>query len=166
MNPRVAADVALGLAGVWLIVSRIPELGVSLVFSAVEEDRSVPWFVLVHVGLVIVCGVSLVLLRHRIAAWLVPKPPADLMPSVGGLQAAAFSVMGVFLLADGLADLLAQLTVSISDDGVSSIERFAGPVARVLVGLALFLGARGLATTWQTLRTAGLSSRDPDAGAA
>ncbi len=87
MNPRNAAAIALGVAGVWLVVSRFPELGVSLVYSAMEPDGSIPWFVLVHVGLVIVCGFGLLLLCHRIATWLVPTCQPDLNDSVAGLQA-------------------------------------------------------------------------------
>jgi hypothetical protein len=166
MNPRNAAEIALGVAGVWLIVSRLPELGVSLVASIKNPNGSVPWFVLVHLGVMIGCGLGLVFLRHRIAAWLVPMPEPDLKESVAGLQAAAFSVVGLFLLAQGLAEFLARLTVSASDPGVSSAERFAGPLAQTLVGLALFLGTRGLVGIWQSLRTAGLSSRDRGAGAA
>ena len=166
MNSRNAAEIALGVAGVWLIVSRIPELGVSLVYSALEPDGSVPWFPLVHVGLVIVCGLGLLLLRHRIASWLVPTPQPDFSGSVAGLQAAAFSVVGLFLLAQGLADLLARLTRSIADSGNASLDRLGGPLAQIAVGLALFLGARGLATIWQSLRTAGRQSGDRGAGAA
>ncbi len=68
MNPRNAAEIALGVAGVWLIVSRIPDLGVSLAFLPREADGSLPWFVIVHVGLVIVCGIGLLLSRPRIAS--------------------------------------------------------------------------------------------------
>jgi hypothetical protein len=166
MNPRNAAEIALGVAGVWLIVSRIPELGVSLVYPIAEPEGSLPWFVVVHVGLVIVCGLGLLLLRHRIASWLVPTSQPDLSGSVAGFQAAAFSVLGLFLLAQGLADILAQLTISVSGSQGSSFDRFAGPIAQTAVGLALFLGARGVATIWQSLRTAGRPSGGGDAGAA
>jgi hypothetical protein len=166
MNPRNAAEIALGVAGVWLIVSRMPELGLGLVFTPRQPDGSLSWIVLVLVGLVILCGLGLVLLRHRIASWLVPMPQPDLTGSVAGMQAVAFSVVGVFLLADGLAGLLAQLTMLVSDAWGSSVERLAAPLAQVAVGLALFLGARRLATIWQSLRTAGRPNGDRDGGAA
>ena len=166
MNPRNAAEIALGVAGVWLIVSRLPEFGVSLVAHLWSPDGSVPWFVLVHLGVVIGCGLGLLFLRHRIAAWLVPMPQPDLRASVSGLQAAAFSVVGLSLLAEGLAELLAQLTLSATELGGSSWGRFAGSLAQIAVGLGLFLGARGLVGVWRSLRTAGLPSEDRDAGAA
>jgi hypothetical protein len=166
MNPRNAAEVALGVAGVWLIVSRMPELGLSLVFTPRQPDGSFSWIVLLLIGLVILCGLGLVLLRHRIASWLVPMPQPDLSGSVAGIQAVAFSVVGVFLLAHGFAGLLAQLAMLVSDTWGSSVERLATPLAQVAVGLALFLGARRLATIWQSLRTAGRPTGDRDGGAA
>jgi hypothetical protein len=162
MNPRNAAEIALGVAGLWLIVSQIPDLGVSLAFSPREPDGSLPWFVIVHVGLVIVCGIGLLLLRRRIASWLVPESQPDLGGSAAAFQAAAFSVVGVFLLAKGLADFLAQLTLSVPEGGGWSFDRVARPLAQVTVGLGLFLGARGVAAMWQSLRTAGRASGDSD----
>ena len=166
MNSRNAAEIALGVAGVWLIASRLPELGLSLVFTPRQPDGSLSWILILSVGLVVLCGLGLVLLRHRIASWLVPMPQADLKVSAPGLQAAAFSVIGVFLLAQGLTGFLAQLTISVADVWDSSLERFAAPLAQVAIGLALFLGARRLATVWQSLRSAGLPSGDKDGGAA
>lgn len=163
MNPRNAAEIAIGVAGLWLIVSRIPDLGVSLAFSPREPDGSLPWFVVVHVGLVIVCGIGLLLLRRRIASWLVPESRPDLGGSVAGFQAAAFSVVGVFLLAEGLSDFLAQLTLSAPEGGSWSFDRVARPLAQIAVGLGLFLGARGMATTWQFLRSAGRAAGKRDA---
>ena len=68
MNPRNAAGIALGVAGVWLIVSRLPEFGVSLVAPLWSPDGSVPWFVLVHLGVVIGCGLGL-LFRVGACCW-------------------------------------------------------------------------------------------------
>jgi hypothetical protein len=165
MNPRNAAEIALGVAGVWLIASRLPELGLSLVFSPRDPDGSLSWIGLVSVGLVLLCGVGLVLLRYRIASWLVPVAEPELRGSVAGLQAVAFSVIGVFLLARGLASFLARLTLSPHVWG-SLIERLAAPLAEILVGLALFVGARRLTAIWHSLRTAGLPSGGKDDGAA
>jgi hypothetical protein len=158
MNPRTAAEIALGIAGVWLIVSRVPDLGVSLAFSPSDPDGSIPWFVVVHVGLVIACGIGLLLLRRRIASWLVPEPQPDLRGSAAGFQAAAFSVIGVLLLAEGLADCLAQLTLSPREGGGWSFDRVARPLAQIAVGLGLFLGSPGVANIWQSLRAAGSSA--------
>jgi len=166
MNSRHAAEIALGVAGIWLIVSRTPELGLSLVFSPRQPDGSLSWIAIVAVGLVILCGLGLVLLRQRIAAWLVPMPQADLGGAAAGIQAVAFSVVGVFLLAHGLAGFLAHLAMLISEARNSSVERLAVPLAEIAVGLALFVGSRRLAAVWQSLRTLGLPGGDKGDGAA
>jgi hypothetical protein len=68
------------------------------------------------------------------------------------------------LLARGLSDLLAQLALSTSSDGRALSGGYATPLAQIVVGLALFLGARALAGMWQSLRPAERSSgHDRDA---
>jgi hypothetical protein len=162
MNSRHTAEIALGVAGVWLIASRMPELGLSVVFSLRDHDGSLNWIVAVSFGAVILFGLGLILLRHRIASWLVPIPEQELKGSAADLQAVAFSVMGVFLLVRGLADFLARLSVSLPGVWGSSSERFAAPLAQVAVGLALFVGSRRLAASWRSLRTGGFPSRGKD----
>jgi hypothetical protein len=95
---------------------------------------------------------GLLLLRHSIAARLVPTEEPDLTGSVSGLQAAAFAVIGVVLVARGLADVLGRLVMAISYSGPISVSWFAPGVAQVIVGLTLFLGARGLVTVWHSIR--------------
>ena len=162
MNPRNAAEIALGVAAVWLIVSRIPELVMSLAFLPAGPDGLFRWIGVVHAGLVVLCGLGLAHLRRRIASWLVPVAQPDLTGPIAGFQSAAFSVIGVILVADGLSDLFHQLAISTLNVGRPS----AGPLARIAVGLALFVGARGIVAIWQSLRTAGLPSRDRDDGGA
>ena len=166
MNPRNAAEIALGVAGVWLIVSRLPELAVSIAFFPSEQDGLLRWLGVVHFGLVVVCGLGLVLLRHRLASWLVPMQQADLTGSATGLQAAAFSVVGLLLLAQGLADSLARLLSHLFRLPETFVWPLALPLAQIAVGLAVFLGARGLVSIWQSLRTAGRPNGDRERGAA
>ena len=116
-------------------------------------------------SVVILCGLGLVLLRHRIAAWLVPVPQPELGSSAAGVQAVAFSVVGVFLLAHGLAGFLAHLAMLVSEAWGSSVELLAAPIAEIAVGAAVFVGSRRLAAVWQSLRTAAVPSRDRDDGA-
>jgi len=165
MNPRNVAEIALGVAGIWLIASRLPEVGLSLVFTPRDPDGSLSWIGLVSVGLVILCGLGLILLRHRLASWLVPMPQPELTGPLAALQAVAFSIVGVFLLARGLAGFLARLAMSVSGAWGSPVERFALPLAEGAVGLALFLGSRRLANIWQSLRS-GRSNGGVSGGAA
>jgi hypothetical protein len=151
MSHRSGAEVALGIAGIWLMVSRIPELGLNLALWPVGPDGVLHWVGVIHFALVAVCGLGLLLLRRRVAAWLVPVPDPVVETPVAGLQAAAFSVVGVILLGYGLAELLGRLAVSLWSPGHIPFDWLAISIAQIGVGLALFLGAGGLARLWRLL---------------
>jgi len=152
MNSREAAETALGVAGIWLIVSRIPDFGTSLVLWPVGPDGTLHWIGVIHFVLVAGSGLGLLLFRHRIASWLVAQP-AELSGSTVGVQAAAFSVVGVALLAHGLADLLGRLAMALPSWSGVSLTWLAVAIAQTLVGLGLFYGAGRLAAFWQRRAT-------------
>ena len=166
MNSRQAAEIALGVAGVWLIASRTLQAGFSLVVGLTQPWGALSWAPIAYVGLALLCGLGLVMLRHRIAAWLVPTP----QPIPGGVatdaQAIAFSVLAVYLVAHGLSGVAGGLPLLRSYVVSGPIERLAAPLAEIIVGVALFVGSRRLAATWESLRTVGLRGGEPrDAGA-
>jgi hypothetical protein len=144
------------------VVSRIPEFGTSLALWPVGPDGALHWVGVIDFTLVLVCGLGLFLLRRRIAARLAPAEPGQLTVSLPELQAAAFAVIGVVLLARGLADGLGQLTMALVYSGPISVSWFAPAVAQTIVGLALFLGARGLVRVWHSIRR--LAARRADQG--
>jgi hypothetical protein len=152
VNPRSGVETALGVAGIWLMVSRIPEFGTSLALWPVGPDGTLHWVGVIHFTLVVGCGLGLLLLRRSIAARLIPAEQPDLTGSVPGLQAAAFSVIGVVLFARGLADLLGRVVMAVSYSGPISVSWFAPAVAQMIVGVGLFLGARGLVSLWHSVR--------------
>jgi hypothetical protein len=152
MNPRSAAEVAFGVAGIWLMVSRIPDFGLNLALWPVGPDGVLHWVGVIHFALVAICGVGLLRFRRTLAAWLVPMPEPDVSGPVPGLQAAAFAIVGVVLLAHGLAELLGRLAVSLWYPGHIPLDWLAIAIAQIAVGLLLFLGARGLAQLWRALR--------------
>jgi hypothetical protein len=163
MNPRSVAEVAFGVAGVWLMVSRIPDFGLNLALWPVGPDGVLHWVGVIHFALVVICGIGLLRFRRALAGWLVPMPEPDAGDSVAGLQAAAFSIVGVVLLAQGLAELLGRLAVSLGSPGHIPLNWLAIAMAQIAVGLLLFLGARGLAQIWRALRRA-RGRVDTDAG--
>src|SRR3954465_12626925 len=91
MNPRPAAEVAFGVAGVWLMVSRIPDFGLNLALWPVGPDGVLHWVGVIHFALIVLCGVGLLRFRRALAAWLVPVPEPAVAGPVPGLQAAAFA---------------------------------------------------------------------------
>jgi len=129
MNMRKAAEVAFGVAGVWLIVASIPALVFTLKFPSPNQSGELRGMVFVQLGLVLLCGLGLVFLRRRFAAWLVPSDDAVLEGSTSGLQAAAYSVIAVLSFTRGLRDLIAQLVLggqALGDAG--AWRQFVSPV--------------------------------------
>jgi len=152
VNAREVAEAALGTAGIWLIVSRIPDFGLNVALWPVGPDGVLHWVGVIHFILWLGCGLALILLRRRIASWLVPSAQSELTAPVAGLQAAAFSVVGLVLLARGLADLLGRLVMSVTYPDRMTLEWLAAALAEIAIGLAVFLGARGLVRLWHAIR--------------
>ena len=152
MNAREVAEAALGTAGIWLIVSRIPDFGLNVALWPVGPDGVLHWVGVIHFMLWLGCGLALILFRRPVASWLVPASPSELTAPVAGLQAAAFSVVGLVLLAHGLADLLGRLAMSVTYPGRMTLEWLAAALAEIAIGLAVFLGARGLVRLWHAIR--------------
>src|SRR3954469_6585076 len=163
MNPRSAAEVAFGVAGIWLMVSRIPDFGLNLALWPVGPDGVLHWVGVIHFSLIVVCGFGLLRFRRALAAWLVPTAEPEVAAPIAGLQATAFSIVGGVLLAHGVAELLGRLAVSLWSPGHIPLDWLSIAIAQVIVGLLLFLGARGLAHIWRALR--GVRGRaDTEAG--
>jgi hypothetical protein len=168
MNMRKAVEVAFGVAGVWLIVERIPGIAAWVInLTLPSEDQTGPlrWLGFVQVGVLLLCGLGLLRLRRRLAAWLVPNEEAVLEGSTSGLQAAAYSVIAVLSFARGVRDLLAQLALTGTGDA-DTWRLYVSPVTQIVVGLALFFGARGLVTMWRSLRTMPHEKEPSERGAA
>ena len=146
MTLRNATETALGLAGVWLMVSRFPDLLVSLVFT--QGQASELLFVLADLGLIAACGLGLLVYRRRLARWLAPEAELEITDPVAVLLAAAISVIGVVLAVSGLSAILAQLVVSVGD-WRWPLGLYSRSLVKLAIGLALFLGARRLVILWQ-----------------
>jgi hypothetical protein len=151
VNSRTSAEVAFGVAGIWLIVSRIPDALLTLVAMQSDPNAQLRWLGGIHFGIAILCGLGLIVLRFRLASWLVPRADGELTGSVPGLQAAAFSVVGLLLLSRGFADLLGRLVLAAATTEDRSFWRFALPLVQVTVGLAVFLGAPVLVSLWRAV---------------
>lgn len=74
--------------------------------------------------------------------------------AIQNVQAVAFSVIGVWILAGALSDLGRGVLRS-TEIGGFPIEML-GPMPRALLGLALFFGGSGLSAFWHWIQRAGL----------
>jgi hypothetical protein len=102
-------------------------------------------------------GAALLLLRNRIAALLCPEPAQPGAPiSVSDLQAALFAVLGLGFLVKSLNTLIYDFSQLPQDQGMTALwPDSAESMAGVVLGMALFLGARGAAGAWSLARQSG-----------
>lgn len=151
MNQRELASVLFAVVGVLTMVSRIPEVIIHLGLlsePALERGDStgvsrnvVPMIVIVGLVLGIVLGGALIVLRKRLADRLFPAGSERLLAEEG--QAVALSVLGAYLVVQGIARL-------------TWVGRFDWSAAvQLVLGIGLFFGARGLSGLWRRVRSAG-----------
>ena len=165
MNQRSLAEVLLAVAGVYLIVARIPDLGIGV---AVFLHRDESWpdsiytsiletFSFVVPILSSIVGALLLILRQRIAGLLFPaavSPPLGF--SIAELQGALFAVIGAYLAVRGMAQIVQGVLALEPQTSVLSLwPSNVGSVFQSAAGIALFFGARGLAGVWFASRHAG-----------
>ncbi len=154
MSQRQLASVLFTVLGVFIIATRIPYIVAGAVYllssNASSERGLAPQFAsLALLLLSVLLGGALVLFRDRWADRLFPAGP-----SFGGpeLQAVGLSVLGCYFVIDGIAGLVRSVPFG-------QLEWAA--IARVVLGAALFLGARGLSRLWSLARTAGTPPEAP-----
>jgi len=173
VSQRSIAEVLLAVAGVYLIVARIPEFGIGIVLLANRDDspgatNPTDLEALSLVVPIVSAGVGALLLalRQSIARLLFAAPASPGAPfSLRELQGALFAVVGAYVTIQGVAHLIqGALALEPHQSLVALWPSYAGPLFQAAAGLALFFGARGLAGAWAVARHAG-HDRAPREGA-
>ena len=154
MSQRQLASVLFTVLGVFIIVTRVPYIVAGAVYlvssDASSEQGLAPQFAsLALVLLSVLLGGALVLFRDRLADRLFPAGP-----SFGGpeFQAVGLSVLGCYFVIDGIGGLVRSLPFGRAEWAA---------IARVVLGAALFLGARALSRLWSLARTADTQPEAP-----
>jgi hypothetical protein len=159
MNQRQLASVLFAVIGVQIAVARLSDLGLyldPLVRPSLYEEtagaaaRFSAILALAYLSVSVLVGVVLVVLRNALADRLFPSGTQPL--NAPELQAVAFSALGCYFVIEGISRIT----------GVALMRRFTefdwGGGALVVFGVALFLGARGVARLWTVARAAGTGS--------
>ena len=154
MGQRQLASVLFAVLGVFMAVTRLPMviLQLSLLaqlrsFNAEDTGFTTAYSLTLLASMIIavLLGILLVLNRTRLSERLFP---ADTQPLVArDLQAVALSVLGCYFVIQSICQLVWH-----------GMEWSA--VAQLVLGIGLFLGARGVARLWAAARSAGSSSTD------
>lgn len=156
MNGRSAAEVGLGVAGIYLLATSAPGYiaAVAAVLSSRSADLSSPWVGVAGLVATSVCAAILVLARRRLAGWICPntEQPGNAF-TLDDLHAAAISVVGIVLLTSGLTGIAHEVALVASPfRPVQSLVNYAEPLVSIVIGLLLFAGARGIVALWHAAR--------------
>jgi len=153
MNQRQLASVLFAVVGVFIAASYLPYIAgqVIFLFSSDAVGQQAPGtaspllsqltsIAFLTVGVLI--SSALVLFRNRLAERLFPAGPL-----LGGqeFQAVGLSVLGCYFVIEGISGVFRLRSRTLEW----------GAVAQVVLGAALFLGARGISRLWSLARTAG-----------
>jgi hypothetical protein len=152
MNQRQLASVLFAAVGVFLVISRLQQifsLAAAVIPSTVtvnappvpDGQRLALAVALLGSVLAVLFGSALILLRYRVANLLFP--PAAAAVSSREVQAVALSVLGCYFAVQGVSNL----------SWAGRLD-WSGAIQLVL-GIALFFGARGLSRLWSLGRSAG-----------
>ncbi|WBU39759.1 hypothetical protein [Marinobacter alkaliphilus] len=151
-NTRSLIGAITGLAGIWLLLRQLPSYA-SSVFATLSGVEGVSSDLLVihgiHFAVSAVLGLTLVILRGKLAAWLVPEESTNSL-EVSSFLAIGAAIIGVYFTAQGVITLGESYTVYRIPD-TSNPYLFWNGVFSVAVGLALFLGSFGIGRMWELI---------------
>src|SRR5712672_3524879 len=156
MSQRQFAGVLFAVVGVFMTMNWLPQIVLAVGFFAQPMETSVghqansTYAITLLIGtlVAILLAITLVVMRERLAAGLFAADTGPL--AARDTQAVALSVLGCYF-AIGAIPRLAGVGLF----GVGRIEWVA--VIQLVLGVALFFGARGVARLWAAARSAGSS---------
>ena len=155
MSQRQLASVLFAVLGIYVAVAWIPQVFLSVgLLAQVRPDPAPNDYgkiaYVISTGIGVLLGVGLALSRDLLARRLFP---VDSQPLVArDLQAVALSVLGCYFVIQGAAELIFRMITRHEINWSAMVE--------LVLGLGLFLGARGIARFWTFARTAGSDARE------
>ena len=154
------AALTVRLYGIYLVLQALPMAGYVLV-ALIQSPRL--WgrldftflFYVAYLAVFAGVGTWLVIKAPKVGAWLLPKATVDpgLPPVAGspqGMQAVAFSVVGLFLAASAFPELAAALARYANSDR-DLFATFIKSGAAFVAGLFLFFRAKRITGYWQQI---------------
>jgi hypothetical protein len=152
------AIVALRLMAIYLLIrglEYIPLLSIFLMTGASPQAYEAV-FLLMPGGIYIASGTLLMIFAPLGGRLLLPRARSTQnRPTGSDLQAIAFSVVGVVLVTRAVGGIT---LIYVGGQGARQIYgtegwfAYLGPAIQLAIGIALFLGGRGLSRFWQKLR--------------
>ena len=157
MNARVNSQALIaglaGLIGIWLLVLWVPDSIIFFIVQFIELESLEPWsiwVILVRPAIFVVLGIGMLAGRWKLAKKLAPSSSEQ---EVSGLPllSAGITLMGVYLLAQGLVAISEALAVQVQESYVS-VQTYARGTASIVFGIVLFLFSGGITGVWAMIR--------------
>lgn len=171
MSGHDMAKLACRVLGVYLIVqgvNMLTSLFYTMVQAPVPTEGLPP--VVVYGLLYLLTGAFLWVLAGRLGAAMIGKEKQaeeGERLDTEGVQRIVFSALGLYFMANSLSRIVSAITLDYAQTGYDSslgwALHYAGPVSQLLIGLAVFLGSRGLANFLSAMRNAGLKKEEGNA---
>ena len=178
MKANQLATLVLRLMGIYCLVTLIPMIGVlnSVIFYArsgtVDGRIAVVAITFLLTASWLVSGIALIVFSRPLGAMLTTRETGDAnitAVSFEQIQILAFAVAGILIFSGALPqlvshvfallDYLFQLRENSFRPGFESafgrfgLSNFIGTLLKVVLGLWLFFGARGIANFWRSMRS-------------
>jgi len=159
MSQRQFASVLFAVLGVFIAINWLPQIVVAIGLFAQPTETSAghqansAYAITLLIGtlIAVLLAITLVVMRERLAERLFAADTGPL--AARDAQAVALSVLGCYFAIVAIPRL-----VAVGRFGLGSIEWAA--VTQLVLGVALFFGARGVSRLWVAARSAGGSSSD------
>jgi hypothetical protein len=143
MSQRQLASVLFAVLGAFIAITAVPQIVLSIgILAAGDQAAPVAYAITFVIGTIIsvILGIVLVVFRVRLAERLFPSNTASL--AAQDTQAVA-SVLGCYFVVASISRLTGRGRIDWS------------ALTQLVLGVGLFLGARGVARLWAAVRTAG-----------
>jgi len=156
MSQRQFASVLFAVLGVFIAINWLPQIVVAIGLFAQPTETSAghqansAYAITLLIGtlIAVLLAITLVVMRERLAARLFPADTGPL--AARDTQAVALSVLGCYFAIGAIPRLVGVGRVGGRIDWAA--------VTQLVLGVALFFGARGVARLWAAARSTGSSS--------
>ena len=149
MSQRQLASVLYAVLGAFIAITWFPQIILAIGFVAARDQAApVAYSITLLLGAIIavLLGMVLVLVRIRLAERLFPADTGSLADR--DMHAVALSVLGCYFVIESVSRLVGRGRIDWSS------------VTQLVLGVGLFLGARGVGRLWAAARSAGSSTSD------
>lgn len=160
LQTRTLISSLVALVGTWLIVRQAPDFLAALLIMVTDMEQfplSILKLQAIHFSINLLLGLILILLRNKIACWLVPNE-SNVKVLFRLFCAVGSALMGIYFIGLGFISLGESLGSQDAKFGSNPYLYWRGLFSLVIGGI-LFLGSVGISKLWallSKLRHAGL----------